>query len=165
MISLENGKYPKGVHKIFDILDAYRCDYEVYTFEKPAHHARQAAKLVDCPLGAVVKSIVFKTYDDNNFFLVLISGNNRADSEKLRQIIGSKVHPANPRDVKVSTGYPVGSVPPFGFDADIDVIIDADLMANESLWASAGSENVLIRFSPTTLLDITGVNVCDIKQV
>lgn len=87
--------------------------------------------------------------------MVLVSGKNRADLQKLNQVIGEEVQPAKPNTVLAMTGYPVGAVPPIGVKGTVLVIMDADLMLYEHVWASAGSSNILVKIKSQNLLKIT----------
>jgi prolyl-tRNA editing enzyme YbaK/EbsC (Cys-tRNA(Pro) deacylase) len=112
----------------------------------------------------VVKSLVFASKDQEKFVLVLVSGQNRADNQKLSKITGFGVLPAKPERVLALTGYPVGAVPPFGFGTDFPAIIDEDLLDFQDIWASAGSENFLVKFQSSLLAKITGGKVSKIKE-
>jgi prolyl-tRNA editing enzyme YbaK/EbsC (Cys-tRNA(Pro) deacylase) len=144
-------KFPEEVSKVLEVLNSQDMDHQVRVFDAPAHHAREAAELLNCPLGAVVKSLVFASKDQEKFVLVLVSGQNRADNQKLSKITGFGVLTAKPERVLALTGYPVGAVPPFGADLELPVIIDQDLMTYQNLWASAGSSHILVNFESVIL--------------
>jgi hypothetical protein len=110
----DSADYSKGVHAVLNTLDLNQVPFQIREFDVPAHHASQAADLLDCPLGAVVKSLVFQRIETESMVLVLVSGKNRVNIQALTDIVGQPVRPANPEDVLNFTGYPVGSVPPIG---------------------------------------------------
>ncbi len=124
------------------------------SFDAPARRASEAADLLGCPLGAVVKSLVFQI-GESKAVLVLVSGENRADLAVLSRILGQSVIQASPTFVRQRTGFPVGAVPPFGIDAELQVIIDETLMDYANIWASAGSAHTLMRLSPAVLVEQT----------
>lgn len=163
MTTFENGFYPNAVNKVLAKLGQNRIDYQLRSFEAPAHRARQAADLLGCALGAVVKSLVFQSSENDKMVLVLVSGENRADINKLSQLLGYDVRPANPQEVETLTGYGVGSVPPLGLQGDFPVIIDADLMAHDFVWAAAGSANFLFSINPQDLRNLNQGQVMCIK--
>lgn len=165
MIFKNTQKFPEEVSKVLEVLNSQDMDHQVRVFDTPAHHAREAAELLNCPLGAVVKSLVFASKDQEKFVLVLVSGQNRADNQKLSKITGFGVLPAKPERVLALTGYPVGAVPPFGADLELPVIIDQDLMTYQNLWASAGSPHILVNFESVILKKITGGQIGDIKEI
>jgi len=145
----------KGKEHVLTILEASKVSFELRSFTKAAHHAGEAAELLGCSLGAVVKSLVFQIENTDRILIVLVSGKNQADIAKLNAIIGHPVHPAKAADVPVLTGFSVGSVPPFGFDDNFPVIIDKDLMNYDFIWAACGSTNDLIKLSLESLLMLT----------
>lgn len=164
MISIENNKYTRGVENVLAILKEGDIDMQICSFESPAHHAREAAEMLDCPLGAVVKSLVFQNSKNQKVVLVLVSGENRADTHKLARILGYNVRPAKPGDVQDLTGYSVGSVPPVGLKGDCPVIIDSDLVSYDFVWAAAGSARDLFRINPQDLQTLTKGKVVDLKR-
>jgi Cys-tRNA(Pro) deacylase len=155
--------YPSNVQSVLKILDQNAIGYELRVFSEPARTASQAAALVGCRLGAIVKSLVFQKEDTGELVMVLVSGKNRVDLTILSQILGEKVHPADPADVNSMTGYPVGAVPPTGVTEKGLTVIDVDLMSNEYVWASAGAENILVRLNPVDFNKFLKSRVADIK--
>lgn len=145
--------------KVLQILRENGCKFEVRAFESKAHHASDAADLLGCPLGAVVKSLVFQVADTGEIALVLVSGENRVDMSKLSQILGCEIKPAKPVELERLTGFKVGAVPPIGVKTSLPVIIDADLMSYETVWASAGSVHTLMQLKSQDLLALTNGRV------
>ena len=86
---------------------------EVIVLDKSARTAQDAATALDCNVGAIVKSLLFKTND--SFILCLVAGDKRASLSKIKKIINKKdVSMANPEDVKSQTGYTIGGVSTIG---------------------------------------------------
>jgi Cys-tRNA(Pro) deacylase len=158
-------QYPLGVQSVLQILIENDVPYELRIFDTPARQASQAADLLGCPLGAIVKSLVFQKQSSGELLMVLVSGKNRADPKILNQVVGGEVQPAKPKTVLDLTGYPVGAVPPFGVKGAVLVVIDADLMLYEHVWASAGAENILIKLNSIDLLNLSKGKVEAIKHV
>ena len=159
-----NEQYPPGVQDVLDILVENHIPFEVRVFDTPARQASQAAALIGCTLGAIVKSLVFEKQTSGGILLVLVSGKNRADLDILSEMIGDRVKPAQPATVLEITGYPIGAVPPIGIKETFQVIVDADLLLHEQVWASAGAENILVRFDPIDLLSLSKGKIKIIKQ-
>lgn len=140
--------YPPEVQSILDILTENAIPFTVRVFDSPARQASQAAELVGCPLGAIVKSLVFEQVASGDLLMVLVSGKNRADLQTLQNITGGIVKPASPETVLAETGFTVGAVPPLGLQGNHQSVMDADLLVFEQVWASAGAVNILMRISP-----------------
>lgn len=152
MIENHNDAYPPGVKAVLATLVQNRVEYDLRIFNAPARSASQAADLLECPLGAIVKSLIFEGEKINPFLLVLVSGKNRADLEMISTLVGEKVRPAPPDKVIEKTAYLVGSVPPIGITGNFQTIIDYDLLQYETVWASAGADNTLVGLSSMDLL-------------
>jgi Cys-tRNA(Pro) deacylase len=153
---------PEGVEKVLSVLKENGIPYQLRRFEQPAHHARQAASLLGCELGAVVKSLVFTPKARKGIVLVLVSGKNRVNLQVFSKAFGASVTPACPEVVLSQTGYSVGAVPPFGFTVEIPVFIDQDLFDFTYLWASAGAANALMRIEACALTRVTHGQICAI---
>lgn len=138
--------------------------YQLRIFDSPARQASQAADLLGCPLGAIVKSLVFQKQGSSELLLVLVSGKNRADIQKLNHIVGEDVQVAKPKTVLSLTGYPIGAVPPIGLKGVYPVIMDLDLLDYEQVWSSAGAENMLIQINRSILQNMTQAQVAQIKD-
>ena len=155
MIFDDYKNFPLKVQENLAQLEEMGFQYQIKVFKDPAHRASQAAELLACELGAVVKSLVF-LINAKDLLLVLVSGENRVDITQLKHIVGQEITQATPADVKKLTGYTVGSVPPFGIPGDFRVIIDRDLTNHSFVWAAAGSAHVLIRITPKDLQTLSG---------
>jgi Cys-tRNA(Pro) deacylase len=154
---------PSGVQSTLACIKGFDIPYDLRAFTKPAHTANQAAALLACPLGAIVKSLVFLMGEKEALLLVLVSGKNRADLNRLREILGQPVQPAKPEVVKKLTGYEVGAVPPVGMAGDYPVIMDEDLLAFDQVWASAGAGTILIGLSPQDLQQVSRAEIRSVK--
>ena len=63
-------------------IKAFNSDLEIICLEKTARTAQDAATALGCNVGAIVKSLLFKTED--NFILCLVSGDKRCSLNKLK---------------------------------------------------------------------------------
>lgn len=152
-----------GVQRVLKKLSAYQVNCNIRIFDTPAHQASEAAALLGCTLGAIVKSLVFVKKSSNTLFLVLVSGINRVDLKSVGKIVNDKVVPAPPEFVLLKTGYPVGAVPPIGFNNLKPVIMDIELAQYEEVWASAGAKNILMGISTKGIQTINNGQFAQIK--
>ena len=136
---------------------------EVIVLDKSARTAQDAATALDCNVGAIVKSLLFKTND--SFLLCLVSGDKRASLSKIKKIINKKdVSMANPEDVKSQTGYTIGGVSPIGHLKQIEIIIDNSLERFNELFAAAGHPNCVFKINFTNIQKITNGKVENITE-
>ena len=136
---------------------------EVIVLDKSARTAQDAATALDCNVGAIVKSLLFKTND--SFILCLVAGDKRASLSKIKKIINKKdVSMANPEDVKSQTGYTIGGVSPIGHLKQIEIIIDNTLERFNELFAAAGHPNCVFKINFTNIQKITNGKVENITE-
>ena len=109
----------------------------VTELENTARTAVDAAKSLNCEVGAIVKSLLFKNGD--NYFLCLVSGDKRCSLNKLKKFFNSKdLSMASPNDVKEQTGYTIGGVSPIGHTNSLQILVDSSLNRFKDLFAAAG---------------------------
>jgi len=136
---------------------------EVIVLDKSARTAQDAATALGCNVGAIVKSLLFKTND--SFLLCLVAGDKRASLNKIKKTINKKdVSMANPEDVKSQTGYTIGGVSPIGHLKQIEIIIDNSLERFNELFAAAGHPNCVFKINFTNIQKITNGKVENITE-
>jgi prolyl-tRNA editing enzyme YbaK/EbsC (Cys-tRNA(Pro) deacylase) len=125
-----------------------------HEFAEKTRTAEEAASAIGCDVRQVVKSLVFARAVDDAIVLVLCSGANTVDVERLGLV------KADARRVREATGYPIGSVPPWGWNAPpTEVLMDEQLMPLTELWAAAGSPQSVFPVTPPTLCQRSGAVV------
>jgi prolyl-tRNA editing enzyme YbaK/EbsC (Cys-tRNA(Pro) deacylase) len=162
--STSDTSFPPQVQKVLATAESAGIECQMRHYDAPGKTAQQAADLLGCPLGAIVKSLVFQGRESGEMALVLVSGQNRADSSLLEALFGEAVKPASPADVFAWSGFRVGAVPPFGIDGDFSVLMDADLFGYEEVWASGGSDFDLMKLTPAALWAASGAEVKGITE-
>ncbi len=112
--------------------------------------AADAAAAIGCDVAEIVKSLVFVA--DGRPILVLTSGANRVDPERLAAVAGAEtVTRADADAVRAATGFAIGGTPPFGHDAPLDTYLDEDLLGYDTVWAAAGTPSACFPIAPTEL--------------
>ena len=135
----------------------------VTELENTARTALEAAKSLNCEVGAIVKSLLFKNGD--NYFLCLVSGDKRCSLNKLKKFFNSKdLSMASPNDVKEQTGYTIGGVSPIGHKNSLQILVDRSLNRFEDLFAAAGHPNCIFKINFVDLIKITNGSIEDIIE-
>ena len=135
----------------------------VTELENTARTALDAAKSLNCEVGAIVKSLLFKNGD--NYFLCLVSGDKRCSLNKLKKFFNSKdLSMASPNDVKEQTGYTIGGVSPIGHKNRLQILVDSSLNRFEDLFAAAGHPNFIFKINFEDLKKITNGIIEDIIE-
>ena len=141
----------------------YNNEMSVIVLDNSAKTAIEAASSLGCEVGAIVKSLLFKT--ENTFTLFLVSGDKKASLNKIKKTLNIKdASMASPDDVKNVTGYTIGGVSPVGHLNKIEILIDHSLARFENLYAAAGHPNCVFKTNFDDLQKITKGFIKDITQ-
>ena len=101
------------VRRVEKSLKEFDPKQSIIILETSARTAVEAASSLGCEVGAIVKSLLFKTED--SFILCLIAGDKRASLKKIKKTLNIKVASmASAEEVKNVTGYTIGGVSPTG---------------------------------------------------
>jgi Cys-tRNA(Pro) deacylase len=138
-------------------------DIAVERFPEGTRTAADAARAVGCEVAQIVKSLVFVA--DEEPVVALVSGANRVDVGKLASALGSSgVRKADGDEARAATGYAIGGVPPFGHSGAVRMVVDADLLRHERLWAAAGLPDAVFLISPADLVRVSGASVVELAE-
>ena len=135
----------------------------VTELENTARTAIDAAASLNCEVGAIVKSLLFKNGD--SYFLCLVSGDKRCSLNKLKKFFNSKnLSMASPNEVKDQTGYTIGGVSPIGHINSLQILVDSSLNRFKDLYAAAGHPNCIFKINFVDLLKLTNGSLEDIIE-
>jgi prolyl-tRNA editing enzyme YbaK/EbsC (Cys-tRNA(Pro) deacylase) len=122
-----------------------------------------AARAVGCRVEQIAKSLVFRAGLTDRPVLVVASGANRVNEQRLAELLSEPLLKADADFVRRRTGFVIGGVPPIGHAERMEVFIDEDLLALAEIWAAAGTPNAVFRLTPAELVTMTGGRVVSIK--
>jgi len=126
----------------------------VTILENSARTAKDAAISLNCDVGAIVKSLLFRT--ENSFTLCLVAGDKRCSLNKLKKLTNKKnISMATPEEVKTQTGYTIGGVSPVGHLNLVKILIDNSLERFNDIYAAAGHPNCVFKINFKNLKKIT----------
>ena len=137
------------------------ADVTVREFPAGTHSSADAAEAVGASVAQIAKSVVFSGTDGH--VLVIASGANRVDPVKVEKHLGESIQSVDAKTVKLLTGFSVGGVPPVAHTNPPKVLLDADLLAHEIVWAAAGTPNAVFPIAPADLARVAGAEVVDIR--
>ena len=153
----------EAVKRVEGLLKKYDQKLSVIILDTSARTALEAASSLGCEVGAIVKSLLFKT--DNSFTLFLVSGDKRASLNKIKKnLIIEDASMATADEVKKITGFTIGGVSPIGHLNKVPIIIDNSLERFENLYAAAGHPNCVFKIDFTNLQKITKGLVKEITE-
>ena len=76
------------VKRVERFLKGFDQNLKVILLDTSARTALEAASSLDCEIGAIVKSLLFKT--ENSFMLCLVAGDKKASLNKIKKILDIK---------------------------------------------------------------------------
>ncbi len=157
LLDKEPVKRVESILKKFDVLQ------NVIILDTSARTALEAASSLGCEVGAIVKSLLFRT--ENSFILCLVAGDKKVSLNKIKKILKIKdVSMAIADDVKKITGYTIGGVSPIGHLNKINIYIDNSLERFTSLFAAAGHPNCVFKIDFKNLQKITNGSIKEITE-
>ena len=151
------------VQRVEDKLKVFDPKLAVIVLETSARTALEAASSLGCEVGAIVKSLLFKT--EKKFTLCLIAGDKKASLNKIKKTLNIKdVSMASADEVKNKTGFTIGGVAPIGHLNKIDILIDSSLERFDNLYAAAGHPNCVFKINYINLKKITNGLIKEISE-
>jgi len=157
LLDKEPVKRVQSILKKFDVLQ------NVIILDTSARTALEAASSLGCEVGAIVKSLLFRT--ENSFILCLVAGDKKVSLNKIKKILKIKdISMAIADDVKKITGYTIGGVSPVGHLNKINIYIDNSLERFTSLFAAAGHPNCVFKIDFKNLQKITNGSIKEITE-
>jgi prolyl-tRNA editing enzyme YbaK/EbsC (Cys-tRNA(Pro) deacylase) len=151
-----------SVQRVYAALLNLGIEPRITEYTESARTAEDAARAIGTGVERIVKSLVFVAGDAP--VLALVSGSNRVSVERLTEILEAPVRRADAARVRASTGYAIGGVPPVGHATDLTVLLDADLLQYDLIWAAAGTPHAVFPITPHDLLRITGARTVHLKE-
>ena len=147
-------------------LEEHGIPYEACSF--PPQTEKGAASVAHA-LGfaerQAVKTLIFQA-DTGERVLVMLGGDQSAISSNLKRAIGSRnIRMAAPDTVKETTGYLIGSIPPFGWQPDgFRSFLERSLLNEPMLGVGAGEWGNEVMITPENLVRATNAIVVNLVE-
>ena len=149
--------------KVQDLLASLDFNFKVIEFQESTRTAQEAAERAGCTLGQIIKSLIFKGKTSDKPILVLTSGANRVNEERISEYAGEPIGRADADFVRTETGFAIGGVPPLGHAHKMETYLDEDLLQYATIWAAAGTPNAIFELTPDALRKMTGGKTVTVK--
>ena len=154
----------KTVRTVFEYLQNFDSNLSLISLDTSARTAKDAADSLNVNVGAIVKSLLFKTHE-NKFYLCLVSGDKYISEDKLANITQKTITKANADEVKKQTGFSIGGVAPVAHNSPPTCIfIDENLERFEMIYAAAGHPYVVFGISFEQICQITNGKVINFVE-
>jgi len=151
------------VKRVQEFITQFDSKLKISILDTTARTAKDAAESLDCEVGAIVKSLVFRA--DDTFLICLVAGDKRCSLNKLKKVISKKdVCMANADEVKSNTGFSIGGVAPIAHLKKLNIFIDQSLGRFQSVFAAAGHPNSIFKIGYNQLVQMTKGKVKEITE-
>lgn len=158
-----DNRHSPDVQRIVDAAAERGVTVEVTRFSEGTATAEDAAAAIGCAVAAICKSIVLMADDEP--VIVLTSGVHRVDERKVAAEVGADhARMATPEEAQAVTGSPIGGTAPYGQSEEVRLLLDDELLAEEEIWAAAGSPDAVFPIAPDQLLETSGAEVADVAR-
>ncbi len=138
-----------SVRRVRQALLALGAGERVIALGDSARTAAEAAAALGCPVGAIVKSLVFDGSgigadgdgsSGMGAVMALVAGDRMCDTAALGRALGLSGPPkrASAELVREATGFAIGGVSPLGHPGRLPLAIDGSLTRFPQLFAAAG---------------------------
>lgn len=147
-------------------LDKLQIPYHTATFPpstpKGASNVAIALRLKE---HQTIKTLIFET-DKGEMILVMVGGDQNVISGHLKKVVGSRnIRLASPDRVLETTGYVIGSIPPFSWQPDdFRSFLDLDMMIETILAVGAGEWGNEILLTPANLVTASRALVVNLSN-
>jgi prolyl-tRNA editing enzyme YbaK/EbsC (Cys-tRNA(Pro) deacylase) len=145
-------------------LEQYGFEFNIRILPNAVRTAALAAEALDCAVGQIANSLIFRDKANAQAVLVMCAGDRRVDLEKVKLETGIELGKADADFVRQQTGFAIGGVPPVAHANPLHTILDSSLQRHIEIWAAAGTPESVFCMSPQQLQEITAGAWLDIAQ-
>ena len=145
-------------------LDEHHIEAKILMMREPTPTVAEAARALKIEEDQVLKSLVFKT--PSGPVLVIANGCRRIDYKLLANHLGvgrRKVKFCPSELVAETTGFVVGSMPPFGHIVPMRTLVDTRVTDLDLVYAGGGAVDAMLELTTTTLLKHSQAEILDLS--
>lgn len=150
-----NDALSKSAEKVQDFLKNRGFNFTVKELPGSTRTAAEAAESIGCTVGQIAKSLIFKDKNSQMPILIIASGANRVEVQKVEQATGLNLGKADAKFIKETVGFVIGGIPPVGHNTPLRTILDPDLKQYRTIWAAAGTPFAVFELPTTALENLT----------
>ncbi len=140
-----------SVKRVQAALAAAGIDADIIVTEEATPSSQAAADKHGCAVAQIAKSVIFRATRSDQVVLVITSGANRVDEDRIVEAIGEPIGRADAAYVKARTGFSIGGVAPLGHLAPPITLFDESLLAFEVIYPAAGHPHTGFAVNPRVL--------------
>lgn len=152
----------KSIKRVEEAGRTLGLDIEIIRMGEGTRTAEDAANGCNCSVSQIVKSLIFEGEESGGLKLILVSGSNQVNLEKVANILGEGLKRSDPKRIRTETGFAIGGVSAIGHLSPIDTYMDQDLLKFDTVWVAAGAPDAVFNVQPQALKDAVGGVVIEV---
>jgi len=127
-------------------------------------HTADASRATGIELSRITKNLVCKT-SDGSYALLVVPGNRRVSLQKAAQALNTRnIQLLGFNEAEAISGYPPGGTPSLHHKTAMSVVIEKDLLSNETIFCGGGSRDRILELKTEDVLKLTHAAVADISD-
>jgi len=150
--------------KVKTRLDGSGFEFDITILPTAVRTAALAAAALDCAVGQIANSLIFRDKASAQAVLVMCAGDRRVDLKKVKLETGIELGKADADFVRQQTGFAIGGVPPVAHASPLRTLLDNSLQRYAAIWAAAGTPESVFCMSPQQLQVMTAGAWLDLTQ-
>ena len=146
-------------------IDDHQIQATILPLKEHTPTVHDAARALNVENEQIIKSLVFHV--EKEPLLVINNGLARIDRKKLAGYLGvgrKRVKFASPEFALETTGYIVGSMPPFGHKKKLRTLIDETVARLDDIYGGGGDINAMMRLTTDTLIRVSQAEITALSE-
>jgi len=127
-------------------------------------HTADASRATGIELSRITKNLVCKT-SDGRYALLVVPGDRRVSLQKAAQTLNTRnIRLLGFDEAEAISGYPPGGTPSIHHKTAMSVVIEKDLLSNETIFCGGGSRDRILELRTEDVLKLSSAVAADISE-
>ena len=127
-------------------------------------HTADASRATGIELSRITKNLVCRT-SDGRYALLVVPGDRRVSLQKAAQTLNTRnIRLLGFNEAEAVSGYPPGGTPSLHHKTAMSVIVERDLLSNETIFCGGGSRDKILELRTEDVLKLTNGVTADISE-
>ena len=127
-------------------------------------HTADASRATGIELSRITKNLVCKT-SNGSYALLVVPGNRRVSLQKAAQALNTRnIQLLGFNEAEAISGYPPGGTPSLHHKTAMSVVIEKDLLSDETIFCGGGSRDRILELKTEDVVRLTHAVVADISD-
>ena len=127
-------------------------------------HTADASRATGIELSRITKNLVCKT-SDGRYALLVVPGDRRVSLQKAAQTLNTRnIRLLGFDEAEAISGYAPGGTPSIHHKTAMSVVIERDLLSNETIFCGGGSRDRILELRTEDVLKLSSAVAADISE-